>query len=160
MLAIDDIELARALHVLAVAHWIGGVSFVTLVALPLARATGDPKRGWALFESIERRFAAQVRISILIANLTELWMTWRLDLWSAFREPVFWWMDAMVMVWTLFVVIVFIVEPLAHKRIGLLATREPVGLLTRLFRAHLLLLAVGAITILAPVAGVHGGLFR
>ena len=46
---IDDIELARALHVLFVAHWIGGVSFVTLVALPLARAASDARKGWALF---------------------------------------------------------------------------------------------------------------
>ena len=45
---IDDIELARALHVLFVAHWIGGVAFVTLVALPLARSRGDAKEGWAL----------------------------------------------------------------------------------------------------------------
>jgi putative copper export protein len=35
---IDDVEIARALHVIFVAHWIGGVAFVTLVALPLARA--------------------------------------------------------------------------------------------------------------------------
>ena len=157
---IDDIELARALHVLAVAHWIGGVAFVTLVVLPLARGMRDPKMGWALFESIENRFAAQVRISIPLAGLTGLWMTWRLDLWSAFRAPAFWWMDAMVIVWTLFMVMVFIVEPLAHKRIALLAAREPHALLTRLFRAHLLLLAAAAITILGAVAGAHGGLFE
>jgi hypothetical protein len=40
---IDDVELARALHVLCVAHWIGGVAFVTLIVLPLARATSDPR---------------------------------------------------------------------------------------------------------------------
>jgi uncharacterized membrane protein len=55
---IDDIELARAVHVLAVVHWIGGVAFVTLVALPLARACEDPRKDWALFEAIERHFAA------------------------------------------------------------------------------------------------------
>lgn len=37
-----DIALARALHVLAVIHWIGGLSFVTLVVLPFARAAHDP----------------------------------------------------------------------------------------------------------------------
>ena len=58
---IDDVEVARAWHVVFVAHWIGGVAFVTLVALPLARACGDAEKGWALFEPIERRFAAQVR---------------------------------------------------------------------------------------------------
>ena len=42
----------------------GGVAFVTLVALPLARSKGEAKAGWALFELIESRFAAQVRWSI------------------------------------------------------------------------------------------------
>ena len=156
-MAIDDIELARALHVLAVAHWIGGVSFVALVALPLARAAGDPKGGWALFGSIEHRFAAQVRISIPLAGLSGLWMTWRLDLWSAFREPAFWWMDAMVIVWMVFAAMVFVIEPLAHDRI---AARDPAALLRRLARAHSVLLAAAAVTILGAVAGAHGGLFQ
>ena len=54
----DDIELARALHVLFITHWIGGVAFVTLVALPLARASEDAGKGWALFEAIETRFSS------------------------------------------------------------------------------------------------------
>jgi putative copper export protein len=64
---IDDVEIARALHVVFVAHWIGGVAFVTLVALPLERAYADAEKGWALFEAIESRFAAQVRFSIPLA---------------------------------------------------------------------------------------------
>jgi uncharacterized membrane protein len=71
---IDDIELARALHVLLVAHWIGGVGFVTLVALPLARAQSDPRKAWVLFDAIENRFARQVRWSIPLAGATGLWM--------------------------------------------------------------------------------------
>ena len=93
---IDDIEIARALHVLFVAHWIGGVAFVTLVALPLARSKSEAQAGWALFESIENRFAAQVRWSIPLAGLTGLWMTWRLGLWGLFAYPAYWWLDAMV----------------------------------------------------------------
>ena len=84
---IDDVEVARALHVVFVAHWIGGVAFVTLVALPLARACGDAEKGWALFEPIERRFAAQVRFSIPLAGATGFWMAWRLQLWGLFAEP-------------------------------------------------------------------------
>jgi hypothetical protein len=71
---IDDIELARALHVLFVAHWIGGVGFVTLVALPLAGVQSDPRKAWALFEAIEYRFGRQVRWSIPFAGATGLWM--------------------------------------------------------------------------------------
>ena len=84
---IDDIELARALHVLFVAHWIGGVGFVTLVALPLARAQSDPREAWALFEAIENRFAGQVRWSIPLAGATGLWMVWCMELWQRFAEP-------------------------------------------------------------------------
>jgi uncharacterized membrane protein len=62
------------LHVVFVAHWIGGVAFVTLVALPLARSHGDVGKGWALFEAIETRFASQVRVSIPLAGVTGLWM--------------------------------------------------------------------------------------
>ena len=157
---IDDIALSRALHVLFVTHWIGGVAFITLVALPLAGATEDSARGWALFEAIERRFAAQVRISIPLAGATGLWMTWRLDLWSRFGDPAFWWMDAMVGLWTLFALIVFVVEPLAHARLAAVAARDPRAALRRLMRLHLILLALGTATILGAVGGAQGGLFR
>ena len=121
-LVIDDVEIARALHVVFVAHWIGGVAFVALVGLPLARASGDAKKGWSLFEAIETRFAAQVRVSIPLAGATGLWMAWRLDLWGMFAEPAAWWMDAMVLLWALFMLIVFVIEPLAHRRLAVMAT--------------------------------------
>ena len=154
---IDDIEFARALHVLFIVHWIGGVAFVTLVALPLARAKPDAARGWALFEAIERRFAAQVRISIPLAGATGLWMAWRLDLWGLFADPAFWWMDAMVLLWTLFMLMVFAVEPLAHGRLAAMAARDPAAVLRRVFRAHLILLAASIVTVIGAVAGAHGG---
>ena len=57
-----------------VANWIGGVAFVTLVALPLARSYADAGKGWALFEAIETRFASQVRVSIPLSGVTGLWI--------------------------------------------------------------------------------------
>ena len=156
---IDDVELARALHVLFVAHWIGGVSFVTLVALPLARATSDAQKGWALFEAIESRFSAQVRWTIPLAGATGLWMTWRLELWLRFADPSFWWMDAMVLVWALFMIAVFVIEPFAHRGLEAEASRDPKGVMRRLYRVHLVLLAAAAITIVGAVAGSRGGLF-
>ncbi len=155
---IDDIELARALHVLFVVHWIGGVAFVTLIALPLARASEDAARGWALFEAIERRFAAQVRVSIPLAGLTGLWMAWRLDLWAGFADPALWWLGLMAAVWIVFMLIVFVVEPLSHRRLAAMAAADPEALLRRLSRAHFVLLAAAAVTVLGAVAGAHGGL--
>jgi uncharacterized membrane protein len=154
---IDDIELARALHVLFVVHWIGGVAFVTLVALPLARANPEAARGWALFETIERRFAAQVRVSIPLAGVTGLWMAWRLDLWAQLADPALWWLAAMAAVWVAFMLIVFVVEPLAHRRLAAMAERDPAAVLQRVSRAHLVLLTAAAVTIIGTVAGSHGG---
>lgn len=42
----DDVTLARAVHVLTIVHWIGGMAFVTLVILPMARRAADPSRAW------------------------------------------------------------------------------------------------------------------
>ena len=157
---IDDIELARALHVLFVVHWIGGIAFVTLVALPLARSQGDARKGWALFEAIENRFAAQVRWSIPLAGAAGFWMTWRLDLWNRFAEASFWWMHAMVALWALFMLMVFVVEPVAHRRLAATAARDPAPVLKRLWRTHLILLAAAGVTIVGAAAGAHGGLFQ
>jgi uncharacterized membrane protein len=157
---IDDLALARALHVLFITHWIGGVAFITLVALPLGLASGDGERGWALFAAIERRFAAQVRVSIPLAGATGLWMTWRLDLWSRFADADFWWMDAMVGLWALFMLIVFVVEPLVHARLEATAGRDPRATLRRLTLAHAVLLTLAIVTILGAVGGAQGGLFH
>ncbi len=53
----DDLTLARAVHVLAVIHWIGGVAFVTAVILPAFVVFEEPSRRLALFEAIEHRFS-------------------------------------------------------------------------------------------------------
>ena len=47
----DDVVIARALHVLAVVIWIGGVSMVTTVALPAIRR-GDLGGDW--LQALER----------------------------------------------------------------------------------------------------------
>lgn len=151
----DDIVLARALHVLTVMHWIGGVAFVTLVALPLANARGGAE-GMALFDAIERRFAAQVRWSIPLAGASGLWMTYRLNLWDRFADPHFWWMTAMAGLWIIFMLMVFVVEPLLHPRFEAEGRRDPVSMLRRMSRVHAFLLAIAALTVLGAVAGARG----
>jgi uncharacterized membrane protein len=123
----EDLTVARAVHVLAVIHWIGGVAFVTAVILPAVSSFEVPSRRLALFEAIEHRFSAQVKISVPMAGLSGAYMTWRLDAWSRFLEPVGWWLAAMALVWLLFMAILFVFEPLLllrgwfHRR----ATADP-----------------------------------
>ena len=53
----------------------------------------------------------------------------------------------MVLLWALFMVIVFVVEPLAHRCVAAMAAEDPAGLLLRLSRVHRVLIAAGIITI-------------
>jgi hypothetical protein len=122
-------------------------------------ASSDAGAGWALFEAVENRFAAQARWSIPLAGAAGFWMVWRLGLWGVLADGSLWWLDAMAALWVLFMAAVFIVEPLAHARIAEMAERDPSALLRRLWQAHLVLLAAAGVTIVGAVAGAHGGLF-
>jgi hypothetical protein len=68
-------------------------------------------------------------------------------------------MGAMAILWTLFMLIVFVVEPLAHARLAGRAARDPAAVLRRGSRAHFVLLAAAIVTIVGAVAGARGGLF-
>ena len=105
-----DVAIARALHVLAVVIWLGGVAMVA-----------------------------------------------RLDLWDRFAMPEFWWMHAMVCLWALFSLILFVAEPLiAHHWLEREAATRSDAAFARLHRLHWVLLVLGALTILAAVAGSNG----
>jgi uncharacterized membrane protein len=152
----DDVTLARAAHVLSIVHWIGGVAFVTLVVLPVARRSVDPLNGLALFEAVEQRFSAQVRVSVPLAGLSGFYMAERLDAWPRFLDATQWWLGAMALLWLLFMAILFVIEPLAGHRLLAAGRADPDATLGFLQEAHWLLLGVGTAVAGAAVLGAHG----
>lgn len=155
--AMEDVVFARALHVLGVVIWIGGLSMATTVALPAVRRgdLGDDRL--RAFEAIERRFVWQARAAVILVGLTGFYMTWRLDLWDQFRSAGFWWMHAMVCLWLLLAFILFIGEPLIlHRHFRRWASERPQTAFTWLHRVHVVLLALSVLTILGAVAGSWG----
>jgi uncharacterized membrane protein len=153
----DDVVIARALHVLAVVIWIGGVAMATTVMLPAVRR-GDLGPNWLqAFQAIERRFAGQARIAVIVVGATGLYMSARLDLWHRFMSARFWWMHAMVCLWLLFTFVLFVAEPfiVAHH-FQKWVTDAPRDAFKWLHRAHLVLLALSLITIFGAVAGSQG----
>jgi len=52
----DDLVLARTVHVIGVVLWIGGVAFVILVLLPGLKSLLPPSERVAMFERLERGF--------------------------------------------------------------------------------------------------------
>ncbi|HKO88478.1 MAG TPA: hypothetical protein VJU83_08170 [Burkholderiales bacterium] len=153
----NDYAIARALHVFGVVLWIGGVAFVTLVLLPAVRRFKDEAEGVEFFERVESRFANQARLTTVLTGVSGFWMVWRYEMWSRFAEPSFWWMHAMVGVWLLFTLMLFVLEPLfLHRWFIARARRDPGGTFVLIFRMHWLLLAFSLITVAGAVAGSHG----
>ena len=76
-------------------------------------------------------------------------------MWSRFADPHFWWMHAMVLVWTLFAAMLFVIEPLfLHRRMA--ATASPAEDFARMERMHRVLLAASLVAVIGAVGGSHG----
>lgn len=154
---INDIVLARAIHVLAIVHWIGGVAVVTTIVLPRAKRIADPERAVAAFDTFEHPFAFQARISILLAGLSGAYMLTRMQAWRLLYSASFWWLHLMIAVWLLFAVMIYILEPLViHRRFHEAALRDKDLMFTVAILLHAAALIVAATAIVAGVLGAAG----
>jgi len=152
---VQELAIVRAAHVLGVVIWIGGVVFVTTVLLPGLAADYAPARRLQAFHRLEGRFAWVARACVAVVGVTGFWMVHRLALWSRFSDPTAWGLHAMVGVWTLFALILFVAEPLVlHRRMA--QSRDPARAFRRLTLMHWALLTVSLIAIFGAVAGAHG----
>lgn len=150
-----DITIARAIHVLAVMFWIGGVVFVTLVVMPAIRVAHPPADRLAAFHKLEGRFAAQARVWVLLAGVSGFWMVERGQMWDRFVDLRFWWMHAMVGLWAIFAVMLFVIEPrFLHRRME--ESLKPAADFDRMEIVHRGLLGLAVVTLLGAVAGSHG----
>ena len=151
----DDLAFARAVHVIAVLFWIGGVGFVTWVLMPTLQVTEQPRDRLVRFQQIENRFAWQARLWVLLAGASGFWMVERAEMWSRFSEARFWWMHLMVALWAIFTLMLFVIEPL-HLHRHLARSTRPEADFMRMMRLHQLLVGIGIVTILGAVGGSHG----
>ena len=80
-----------------------------------------------------------------------------LDAWNRFAELRFWWMHAMVLVWLMFTLMLFVLEPLVLQRqLKQRAQRHPEKTFALIQRMHWLLLSLSLIAVAGAVAGSHG----
>lgn len=152
---IDDLTLARIVHVASMIGWIGGVWFVTLVVMPAITRTEQPEDRLAAFHRIEQGFAPQARLWVLLAGASGLWMAYRGDMWWRFTDPGYWWMHAMVGLWLIFAAMLFVAEPLVlHRRMEHSTT--PARDFARMVMLHRLLSLAALATTIGAMAGAHG----
>ena len=151
----DDLVLARAIHVIAVLFWIGGVGFVTWVVMPALRASERPADRLARFHQIDGHFAWQARVWVTLAGASGLWLITRADMWSRFAELSFWWMHLMVALWAVFALMLFVLEPLVlHRRMA--SSTTPEADFARMMRLHQVLSLLGVVAVFGAVGGSHG----
>ena len=134
---------------LAVVVWIGGVWFVTAVVLPTMR--------FPELDTMERRFASQVRIAVILVLLSGLAMLQQYDMWDRFADASFWWLHLMVGVWLLYAALLFVLEPLVlHRVVARRAAAAPEATRTLMLWIHRVMLALSLLAVGAAVGGAHG----
>ena len=156
----DEFVFARVLHVLGVVLWIGGVAMVTTVLLPTLARMQSATEAMAFFDRFRRQFAAQARFSTLVVGLSGFYMVYVLDAWQRFTQWQYWWMHTMVLIWLLFSVMLFVMEPRGRRSQATAPVQTNVSAETfvNIQRKHLFLLILSLITIAGAMAGSHGWL--
>lgn len=153
----DLFVVARALHVIAVVAWIGGVAFVTTVLIPSLKRMPNKENRLELFEQLEGKFALQAKVSTLIAGVTGIYMLEYLNAWSRYQQPEFWWMHLMTFIWGIFTLVLFVLEPLfLHDFFKRQAAKNSDKAFAKLQVMHIILLSLSLIAVLGAVAGSHG----
>lgn len=150
------LSFARALHVLGVIWWVGGVAMVTATILPALRNAGlSEAERQRIFRTIRTRFVWQARASILIVGVTGAYLLDYLGGIARLRiVAAGWWIDLMLFTWGLFALLLFVLEPLGlMQRTGI--AHKP----RAFFLMHVFLLVLALVTAGAGVMWAHGGIY-
>lgn len=153
----ETYSLARVVHVIAVILWIGGVAMVTTVIIPAVKRLTSKEDQIKTFEEIEGKFSLQAKITTLLTGLSGFYMMYELDAWNRYFDYRFWWIHAMTLVWILFTLVLYVLEPLVlHKLFRKYVENNPGKTFRIMHRAHWILLLLSLITTAGAVAGSHG----
>lgn len=149
----ENFVLARVLHVVAVVLWIGGVVFVTTVLIPAIRQSQVPEERLKIFELLESKFSWQAKFTTLITGLSGFYMLHAMDAWSTMP----WWIYLMILVWFIFTMVLFVLEPLVlHQWFHRKAKENSEKTFFILQVMHIILSLISLLAIMGGVAGAHG----
>jgi len=153
----NELTIARAIHILSIVIWMGGVAFVTIVLIPTIRHASFRRDECNLFNLIENRFATIARVLVLLAGISGFYMIYQLDAWNRFLDIRYFWMHAMVLIWLMFVLALFLIEPFFIKDHGRIVKHgESFGNLHKTQVVHSIILTLSLITLCISVLGAHG----
>lgn len=149
--------LSRVLHVLGVVFWIGGVAFVTTILLPSIREIKNTDNRLALFEQLEGKFGFQAKIATLVTGLSGFYMLSVMNAWHRYLEIQFWWVHLMTLIWIIFTLVLFVLEPLIlHRWFREQALKNSEKTFLIIHRMHKVLLILSLVAVAGAVSGAHG----
>lgn len=148
---------ARALHVIGVVLWIGGVAFVTTVLIPSLKNINDSTNKLELFEQLEGKFSFQAKLATLVTGISGFYMVEVMNAWGRYQQLQFWWMHLMTLIWFIFTLVLFVLEPLfLHQWFHEQAVKNNAKTFSQVHTIHKFLLALSLLAVLGAVAGAHG----
>ena len=110
-----------------------------------------------MFNTIESRFASIARVAVLLAGLSGFYMVYKLDAWNRFSDIQGFWMYAMVLIWLMFALALFIVEPFFIKNHGrIVKGGHGISNLQKTQIIHTIIFILSLITVFISVLGAHG----
>ena len=132
---------------------------VTTVIIPAIKNLKSKEEQIRTFEKIEGKFAFQAKITTLITGLTGFYMLYELDAWDRYLDFKFWWVHAMTLIWVLFTLVLYVLEPLIlHKLFKEYVEKNPSKTFSFIHKIHWFLLLLSLLTTAGVVAGSHGWL--
>jgi hypothetical protein len=79
------------------------------------------------------------------------------DHWQQIAVLRFWWIDAMIGLWAILTLMLFVAEPLfLHAWFDTRARRDPDGAFRVALRGHRVLSLIAVVTVLGAAGGAHG----
>jgi len=80
-----------------------------------------------------------------------------LNAWDRYLQLQFWWMHLMTLVWAIFTLVLFVLEPLfLHQFFREMAIKNSDKTFARLHLMHIILLTLSVLAVMGAVAGSHG----
>ncbi len=148
---------ARALHVIGVVLWIGGVAFVTTVLIPSLKNINGSTNKLELFKQLEGKFSFQAKLATLVTGISGFFMIEVMNAWDRYQHLQYWWMHLMTLIWFIFTLVLFVLEPLfLHQWFHEQAEKDSAKTFSLVHTMHKILLALSLLAVLGAVAGAHG----
>lgn len=148
---------ARALHVIGVVLWIGGVAFVTTVLIPSLKNINGSTNKLALFEQLEEKFSFQAKLATVVTGISGFYMIDVMNAWDRYQHLQYWWIHLMTLIWFIFTLILFVFEPLfLHQWFHEQVIKDSTKIFSWIHTMHKILLALSLLAVLGAIAGVHG----